>query len=71
MKPALALVLFSPLIMAQANSANASFATKLGPSVGSKTPTFEAKDQFGHAQSFATLRGPKGLILVFIRSADW
>jgi len=30
-----------------------------------------AKDQDGITQSFETLRGEKGLVLVFVRSADW
>ena len=71
MKTALALLLLSPAVLAQANSTPVSFAAKLGPSLGSKAPKFEAKDQFGKSQSLASLRGPKGLILLFIRSADW
>ena len=44
---------------------------KTGPAVGSKIPAFEAVDQSGKRQTFDTLRGPKGLALLFIRSADW
>jgi hypothetical protein len=44
---------------------------KTGPAVGSKLPAFEAIDQFGKRQTFDTLRGPKGLALLFVRSADW
>lgn len=45
--------------------------TKTGPEVGQKTPAFEARDQNGKTQTLATLRGPKGLMLLFVRSADW
>jgi hypothetical protein len=44
---------------------------KTGPSVGSKIPSFDAVDQFGKRQTFESLRGPKGLALLFVRSADW
>jgi len=44
---------------------------KTGPAVGSKIPAFEAIDQHGRLQTFETLRGPKGLVLLFFRSADW
>ena len=44
---------------------------KTGPAVGSKIPAFEAVDQSGKRQTFESLRGPKGLALLFIRSADW
>lgn len=44
---------------------------RTGPAVGEKIPAFEAVDQNGVRQSFETLRGPKGLMLVFSRSADW
>lgn len=42
-----------------------------GPGVGATLPAFEAVDQHGRRQSFETLRGPQGLVLVFFRSADW
>jgi hypothetical protein len=44
---------------------------KTGPAVGSKIPPFEAVDQSGRRRTFETLRGPKGLALLFVRSADW
>jgi len=40
-----------------------------GPEVGEKIPALRAKDQSG--KTLETLRGPKGLVLVFVRSADW
>lgn len=43
----------------------------LGPQVGTVVPPVSGVDQFGKNQSLATLAGPKGLMLVFSRSADW
>ena len=43
----------------------------LGPQVGSKVPDFTLVDQNGQARSLTSLTGPKGLMLVFYRSADW
>jgi peroxiredoxin len=42
-----------------------------GPEIGKRIPDFAAADQTGKQQTFASLRGPKGLVLMFIRSADW
>ena len=44
---------------------------KTGPEVGQKVPAFEARDQNGNLQTLATLRSSKGLVLLFVRSADW
>ena len=44
---------------------------KTGPATGSKIPRFEAVDQSGMRQTFDSLKGPKGLALLFVRSADW
>ncbi len=44
---------------------------ELGPQVGQTLPAFEARDQTGRLRNFASLKGPKGLVLVFFRSADW
>jgi hypothetical protein len=44
---------------------------KTGPEVGQKAPAFEARDQNGNLQTLATLRGSEGLVLFFVRSADW
>jgi peroxiredoxin len=49
----------------------AAVALKTGPEIGTRIPDFTAADQNGHRQTFASLRGPKGLVLMFIRSADW
>ncbi len=44
---------------------------ELGPQVGQALPAFEARDQAGRLRNFASLKGPKGLVLVLFRSADW
>jgi len=43
----------------------------IGPQVGATVPDFDLTDHTGHRQSLQTLMGPKGLVLVFFRSADW
>lgn len=44
---------------------------KTGPTVGKRIPRFEARDHTGKLQTLETLRGRKGLVLLFFRSADW
>jgi hypothetical protein len=48
-----------------------SFAEKYGPAIGEPVPAFRAVDQAGRPRDLASLRGPKGLWLLFFRSADW
>jgi hypothetical protein len=43
----------------------------VGPQVGSTVPAFVLPDQRGQTRTLASLMGPKGLVLVFFRSADW
>ncbi len=43
----------------------------LGPQVGERVPDFTLQDQRGQEQTLQSLMGPRGLMLVFIRSADW
>ena len=45
--------------------------SKLGPQVGERVPDFSLRDQVGKTWSLRSLLGPKGMMLVFIRSADW
>ena len=45
--------------------------TSIGLEVGQKAPSFSARDQFGEEQTLETLKGPKGTVLLFFRSADW
>jgi hypothetical protein len=42
-----------------------------GTAVGTKIPDFSAPDQNGVSQRFETIKGAKGAMLVFFRSADW
>jgi peroxiredoxin len=45
--------------------------TSFGLDVGKKAPAFSARDQFGREQTLETLKGSKGTVLLFYRSADW
>ncbi len=43
----------------------------IGLAVGQRAPAISARDQFGRPRTLASLRGPKGTVLLFFRSADW
>jgi hypothetical protein len=43
----------------------------IGLAVGQKAPAFSAHDQFGKVQTLDSLKGAKGTVLLFFRSADW
>ena len=43
----------------------------LGPQVGAKVPEFSLPDQTGTVRTLQSLMKPKGLMLLFYRSADW
>lgn len=43
----------------------------IGLGVGQKAPAFSARDEFGRVQTLDSLKGPKGTVLLFFRSADW
>jgi len=43
----------------------------VGLNVGQKAPAFSARDQFGAVQTLDSLKGEKGTVLLFYRSADW
>ena len=45
--------------------------SKLGPQVGERVPEFTLKDQSGKSWTLQSIMGPKGAMLVFVRSADW
>jgi hypothetical protein len=45
--------------------------SKLGPQVGERVPDFTLSDQAGKMWTLQSIMGPKGAMLVFIRSADW
>lgn len=44
---------------------------RTGPAIGEKIPEFELADQNDRTRTLHNLTGPKGLLLVFSRSADW
>ncbi|PYR03323.1 MAG: hypothetical protein DMF99_09670 [Acidobacteria bacterium] len=43
----------------------------LGPKPGERLVDFSLPDQQGVTRSLRSLVGPKGVVLVFFRSADW
>jgi hypothetical protein len=45
--------------------------SKLGPQVGERIADFRLADQSGKVWTRDSLMGPKGLMLVLSRSADW
>jgi hypothetical protein len=45
--------------------------SKLGPQVGQRVPDFALNDQNGKTWTRQSIMGPKGAMLVFVRSADW
>ena len=45
--------------------------TSIGLGVGQTAPEFSGRDQVGRPQTLGTLKGPKGTVLLFFRSADW
>jgi cytochrome oxidase Cu insertion factor (SCO1/SenC/PrrC family) len=45
--------------------------SKLGPQVGEQVPDFSLPDQHGTSRTLQSIMGPRGAMLVFVRSADW
>ena len=45
--------------------------SNLGPQVGERVPDFSLKDQNGKVWTLQSITGPKGAMLVFVRSGDW
>jgi len=52
-------------------SANHAVPPSVGLEIGQQAPVFTLPDQLGHEQSNETLKGAKGTVLLFFRSADW
>ena len=44
---------------------------RTGPEIGERVPDFRLTDQNGKNWTLQEAMGPKGLLLVFSRSADW
>ena len=50
---------------------NQAIVPSVGLEVGPQAPAFALSDQFGHQWPNETLKGSKGTVLLFFRSADW
>lgn len=57
--------------VACAGTADGADAVMTTLAAGNEIPRFEGTDQTGRTQSFKTLTGANGLLLLFVRSADW
>jgi hypothetical protein len=68
---ALLSILFPRLSTAQPSPGEKIDVSKLGPQVGERVPDFSLADQNGKVWTMQSIMGPKGAMLVFIRSADW
>jgi hypothetical protein len=44
---------------------------RLGPQVGERVPDFSLPDQTGRTRNLESIMGPRGAMIVFLRSADW
>jgi cytochrome oxidase Cu insertion factor (SCO1/SenC/PrrC family) len=69
-------ILFLAGLFALANSqnnpsSNHALAPSIGLEIGQQAPPFALPDQFGHENTNETLRGSKGTVILFFRSADW
>jgi hypothetical protein len=42
-----------------------------GLAIGERIPALRAPDQWNRLRDFESLSGPRGLVLLFVRSADW
>jgi hypothetical protein len=72
MVAALFLVGLYAFASAQENApANHAVPPSVGLEIGQQAPAFAPPDQFGHEHSNETLKGSKGAVLLFFRSADW
>lgn len=52
-------------------AAGTATAQSYGPAVGAQIGVVSGQDQTGAQRDLASLMGPRGLVLVFTRSADW
>jgi hypothetical protein len=75
MKIGLAILFFVGLLALPGDQENPStnhgVAPSVGLDIGQQAPAFVLPDQFGHEQSSERLKGSKGTVLLFFRSADW
>jgi hypothetical protein len=62
---------FGLLVRQESRTGNHAVSLSFGLEIGQPAPGFTLVDQFGHQQSNETLKGSKGTVLLFFRSADW
>jgi len=55
----------------RAQATDNAYASGWGPALHTAAPAINAPDQHGEMQTFKTLVGRNGLLLLFVRSADW
>ena len=61
-----------PAVVAQERAASAQTPPSgIGLAIGTRAPAFSLRDQAGRVQTNDTLKGAKGTVLLFFRSADW
>ncbi|HEU5182186.1 MAG TPA: hypothetical protein VFW45_15485 [Candidatus Polarisedimenticolia bacterium] len=65
------LLLFSPPAVSRPQVGPEVLVEPRGLPLGAHVPAFHATDQSGRPSSFESLVGPRGLVLLFVRSADW
>jgi hypothetical protein len=68
---ALALSLTTLGFAQQSGSAEQSGSPEIGLATGEKAPAFSLHDQFGRERTLESLKGSRGTVLLFFRSADW
>jgi hypothetical protein len=55
----------------QSGPAKQSLSPATGLPTGEIAPAFSLRDQFGRERTLESVKGPKGTVLLFFRSADW
>jgi hypothetical protein len=68
---ALVMLLAAAHPLAQARTRERVDVSRLGPQVGARVPDFSLPDQSGRVRNLQSIMGPRGAMLVFVRSADW
>ena len=58
-------------VAAVAGAGHGTYQEGWGPPVGAALPILAAEDQRGVKHQLASLAGERGLLLFFVRSADW
>ena len=62
---------YSPASAQEKTPTNHGVPPSVGLEIGQQAPAFALPDQFGREHTTETLRGSKGTVLLFFRSADW